>query len=195
MKEPHKKGVADPLDPESCAGVGNHLGEALLGAHAGQPSSSEITFPGVPTLYGEGEGHIPDDDTCESSRNATESETLRMRGNSLHGNRETPKASILPSPPGGGRWDGTAREGPGPHAGHVRLWGVGRLHTTAEAGEQGRPLGRGVCGGKGADQGERLVRWARTGLSAGRAWPWTAGRTNHRIRDGSSWTRGKSRMR
>ena len=30
---------------------------------------------------------------CEPSRNATESETLGMRGNSLHGNRETPKAS------------------------------------------------------------------------------------------------------
>jgi hypothetical protein len=96
MKEPHKKGIANHLDPESCADVGNHVGEALTGAHAGQPSSSEITSPGVPTLYGEGEGHIQDDATCEPSRNATESETLCMRGNSLHGNRETPKASALP---------------------------------------------------------------------------------------------------
>jgi RNA-directed DNA polymerase len=96
MKEPHKKGIANHLDPESCADVGNHVGEALTGARAGQPSSSEITSPGVPTLYGEGEGHIPDDVTCEPSRNATESETLGMRGNSLHGNRETPKASTVP---------------------------------------------------------------------------------------------------
>ena len=29
--------------------------------------------------------------------NATESETLGMRGNSLHGNRETPKASATPN--------------------------------------------------------------------------------------------------
>jgi hypothetical protein len=94
MKEPHKKGIAHHLDPESCADAGNRVGEALTGAHAGQPSSSEVTSPGVPTLYGEGEGHLQDDATCEPSRNATESETLRMRGNSLHGNRETPKASV-----------------------------------------------------------------------------------------------------
>ena len=39
MEEPHKKGVANHLDPESCTEMGNHLGEALTGAHAGQPSS------------------------------------------------------------------------------------------------------------------------------------------------------------
>ncbi len=32
----------------------------------------------MPTLYGEGEGHLQDDDTGEPSRNATESETPRM---------------------------------------------------------------------------------------------------------------------
>ena len=94
MKEPYKKGVANHLDPESCADVGNHVREALTGAHAGQPSSSEITSPGVPTLYGEGEGHIRDAVRREPSWDATESETLCMRGNSLHGNRETPKASV-----------------------------------------------------------------------------------------------------
>ncbi len=97
MQEPHEKGIANHLDPESCAGVGNRVGEALTGAHAGQPSSSEITFPGVPTLYGEGESHIRDGVTREPSRNATESETLCMRGNSLHGNRETPKAAAMPN--------------------------------------------------------------------------------------------------
>ena len=51
MQEPHKKGIANHLDPESCAGVGNRVGEALTGAHADQPSSSEITSPGVPTLH------------------------------------------------------------------------------------------------------------------------------------------------
>jgi len=101
MQEPHEKGIADHLDPESCADVGNNMGEALTGAHAGQPLSSEITSLGVPTLYGEGEGHIQDGGICEPSRDATESETLRMRGNSLHGNRETPKVSVLPHPPVG----------------------------------------------------------------------------------------------
>ena len=95
MQEPHKKGIANHLDPESCADAGNRVGEALTGAHAGQPSSSEITSPGVPTLYGEGEGHLRDGVIREPSRNATESETLGMRGNSLHGNRETPKASAV----------------------------------------------------------------------------------------------------
>jgi hypothetical protein len=41
MKEPHKKGVAYHLDPESCAEAGNNVGEALTGAHAGQPSSCD----------------------------------------------------------------------------------------------------------------------------------------------------------
>ena len=57
MKEPHRKGVANRSNPESCAGDGNIAGEALTGAHAGQPSSSEITSIGVPTLSPEGEGH------------------------------------------------------------------------------------------------------------------------------------------
>jgi hypothetical protein len=98
MKEPYKKGVANHLDPEPCAETGNRLGEALTGAHAGQPWSSEITSPGVPTWLAEREGHIRDDDnTRESPLNATESQTLGMRGNSLHGNRETPKASTAPN--------------------------------------------------------------------------------------------------
>ena len=37
MKEPHRKGVANRSNPESCAGGGNIAGEALTGAHAGQP--------------------------------------------------------------------------------------------------------------------------------------------------------------
>ena len=42
MKEPHRKGVANRSNPESCAGGANIAGEALTGAHAGQPLSSEI---------------------------------------------------------------------------------------------------------------------------------------------------------
>ena len=93
MQEPHEKRVANRLDPESCAGGGNSAGEALTGAHAGQPSSSEITLTGVPTLCDEGEGHTKGDANRKSSFDATESQTLCMRGNSLHGNRETPEAS------------------------------------------------------------------------------------------------------
>jgi len=42
MREPHKKGVANHLDFESCAGGGNAAGEALTEAHAGRVFSSEI---------------------------------------------------------------------------------------------------------------------------------------------------------
>ena len=45
MKEPYGKGLATHPDPESCTGRGNMTGEALTRAHAGQPLSSEITFP------------------------------------------------------------------------------------------------------------------------------------------------------
>ena len=88
MKEPHRKGVANHPDPESCASHGNMAGEALTGAHAGQPSSSEITLTGVPTLCDEGEGHTKGDANRKSSFDATESQTLCTRGNSLHGVRD-----------------------------------------------------------------------------------------------------------
>ena len=91
MQEPHKEGVANHLDPESCAGGREVAGEALAGAHAGQPLSSEITLIGVPTLYGEGEGNMKDGVNRESSGDAAESETLSMRGNSMRENRETSK--------------------------------------------------------------------------------------------------------
>ena len=93
MKEPHRKGVANHPDPESCAGHGNMTGEALTRAHAGQPSSSEITSIGVPTLCCEGEGHTAESVNRKLSADAAESETLGMCGNSMRGNRETPEAS------------------------------------------------------------------------------------------------------
>ena len=99
MKEPHREGVANRSNPESCAGGGNIAGEALTGAHAGQPSSSEITSIGVPTLSSEGEGHTADSVHRELSTDAAESETLSMCGNSTHGNRETLETSL----PDGGR--------------------------------------------------------------------------------------------
>lgn len=44
MQEPYRKGVAIHPDSESCAGGGNIAGEALTGAHTGQPLSSEISL-------------------------------------------------------------------------------------------------------------------------------------------------------
>ncbi len=93
MREPYRKGVANHPDPESCAGDGNIMGEALTGAHAGQLLNSEITLIGVPTLCCEGEGNMTDSDRRELLFNAAESQTLSMRGNSMHGNRETLEVS------------------------------------------------------------------------------------------------------
>lgn len=42
MQEPHKKGVATHLGPESCAGGREAAGEALTGERAGRVLSSEI---------------------------------------------------------------------------------------------------------------------------------------------------------
>src|SRR5271157_1406891 len=95
MKESHGKDPASHPDPESCVGGREDAGEALTGAHAGQPLSSEITLIGVPTLYGEGEGNRKDGVNRESSGDAAESETVSMRGNSMRENRETSKT---PSP-------------------------------------------------------------------------------------------------
>jgi hypothetical protein len=94
MKEPHRKGVANRPDPESCAGGREVAGEALTGAHTGQPSSSEITSIGVPTLCYEGEGYRPDGDSREPLGHAAESKTLSMCGNSMRENRETPGAPL-----------------------------------------------------------------------------------------------------
>ncbi len=90
MQEPHKQGLANQLDPESCAGGREDAGEALTGAHAGQPLSSEITSTGVPTSWNEGEGNMLDGVRREPFGGAAESETLSMRGSSMRENRETP---------------------------------------------------------------------------------------------------------
>src|SRR5215469_7239354 len=57
MQESHGKGPASPPDPESCVDGRKAGGEALTGAHAGQPSSCEIIQSGVPTPMSEAEGH------------------------------------------------------------------------------------------------------------------------------------------
>ena len=64
-----------------------------------------------------------------------------------------------------------------PDGGHARFQGVGRSHSTREAGEQSRSAGGGVRGGKGTDQGERPTDLTRAGHSAGKAWHRMVGRT------------------
>src|SRR5215831_1818781 len=95
MKESHGKGPTSYPDPESCVGVRKGAGEALTGAHAGQPSSCEIRSSGVPTLLSEAEGHTEIGVRGEPVADPAQSETLCMRDNSSRGNREIPASSIL----------------------------------------------------------------------------------------------------
>ena len=77
-----------------------------------------------------------------------------------------------------GRRRGTVREGLLPQDGHARFQGVGRFHSTREAGEQSWPEGGdGARGGKGIDQGKRPTNLTRTGHRAGVEWHRIAGRT------------------
>src|SRR5262245_15716553 len=93
MKESYGKGPASHPDPESCGSGREASAEALTGAHAGQPSSCEIRSSGVPTLLSEAEGITVAGVMGEPVADPAQSETLCMRGNSPHGNRE------IPSPP------------------------------------------------------------------------------------------------
>jgi len=94
MQESHGKDLASHPDPESCAGGRKATGEALTGAHAGQPSSREIKKSGMPTPLTEAEGNIVDGTIGEPYTNPARSETLSMRGNSLRRNREIPQVPV-----------------------------------------------------------------------------------------------------
>ena len=95
MKESHGKGPASHPDPESCVDGRKAVGEALTGAHAGQPLSCEIRSFGVPTPLSEAEGHTVGGDHGEPPSDPAQSKPLSMRGNSLPGNREIPALSSV----------------------------------------------------------------------------------------------------
>src|SRR5262249_8063484 len=106
-KESHRKDLASHPDPESCDGGREATGEALTGAHAGQPSSCEITVSGVPTLSTQAEGNTVGGATGKPPEDPAQSKTLRMRGNCVHGNREIPQAPVADGATrggGGGSW-------------------------------------------------------------------------------------------
>jgi RNA-directed DNA polymerase len=93
MRESHGKDLASHPDPESCVGVHQKAaGEALTGAHAGQPSSCEIRYSGVPTLLAD-KGDSEGDVTGKPYSHPAQSKTLRTHGNSSDGKREIPRVS------------------------------------------------------------------------------------------------------
>ncbi|CAN5290055.1 group II intron reverse transcriptase/maturase [soil metagenome] len=95
MKESCGNGPASHPVPESCVDGRKAGGEALTGAHAVQPSNCEIRSSGVPTPLCEAEGHTEVGVMGEPSSDPAQSQTLSMRGNSLHGNREIPGLSLV----------------------------------------------------------------------------------------------------
>ncbi len=91
MKESYGKDPASHPDPESCVGGRKDAGEALTGAHVGQPSSCEIRSSGAPTPLCEAEGNTEGGVIGEPPPGPAQSETLCTRGNSSHGKREIPR--------------------------------------------------------------------------------------------------------
>src|SRR5262249_1416008 len=97
MKESHGKDLASHPDPESCVGGRKDAGEALTGAHVGQPSSCEIRSSGVPTPLCEAEGHTEGGVMGRPSPGPARAEPRGTRGTAGHGKRE------LPGVPAGGK--------------------------------------------------------------------------------------------
>ena len=90
MQVHHDEGVANRIDPESCADAREGLGEALTGERIGQPLSRESTLiPGadvVPLTEGNTDGR--DIASAQTARRGRRHWHVRS---SLRGNRETPR--------------------------------------------------------------------------------------------------------
>lgn len=101
MQEPHEKGVATHLDPESCAFVREDGSEALTGAHVGraiEPCNLKRrvsgVLPGATALIGSERQH-----RCwryrESVSDQARSKTSSTHGNISRGSREIPRLSAV----------------------------------------------------------------------------------------------------
>ena len=104
MREPYVEGIASRHGPESWRRAREGSPQALTGEHAGQPLSSVITRSGAPTSYCGREGNTMPGDSASRGIGPAESETLSMRGSSVHENREIPEVPVgRPRRPQAGR--------------------------------------------------------------------------------------------
>ena len=102
MKVSYGEGLATHTDPESCAIARKGEGEALTGVRAGWVLSREIDAPSrerwalrdADAVEISGRQH-PRRRSGETPRNPARSETPRMYGNTLRGNREIPRPSAV----------------------------------------------------------------------------------------------------
>ena len=90
MKVPARKGVANQLDPESCAGRREVAGEALTGEVQAGLLSRERSFSGVLTSSELAESNIVGRAICKLPTGPAWSEIQGMYRNTSHGNREIP---------------------------------------------------------------------------------------------------------
>ncbi len=99
MKVPYAEGLATHGGPESCAGAGNCVGEALTGESVGRVLSRESETPrkravrGADAVSRGGRQNR----VCryrETHQDSARSETPSMRGSISHGNREIPRSSV-----------------------------------------------------------------------------------------------------
>lgn len=102
MRESYGQGLATWAGPESCAGAGDRVGEALTGESAGWVSSREIHAPRKRVLRGAdavevgGRQHRACRDG-EACGDPARSKTPGMHRSTSRGNREIP-------PPSAARW-------------------------------------------------------------------------------------------
>jgi len=90
MRTPDIELAAIHDGPESCVGVREGDGEALIGIRAGQPVSREITATGCRRRHMRRNGHIIGGVSASRSVDPARSENLCMYGVLLRENREVP---------------------------------------------------------------------------------------------------------
>ena len=152
MQEPHKKGLANHLGPESCADARKGMGEALTGEDAGQPLSSEITTSACRPSPDRGKAIRRAAYQRERLFDAAESETLCMRGSSMRENRETPG---VPSADGG---EGRSEKATSPTSDmHASGESDDLVVPTKRANKTGQPAVAESVEGRGSTKGNVLA--------------------------------------
>src|SRR5271165_6281145 len=126
------------------------------------------------------------DDNHKSCMDAAESKTLCMRGNSLHGNRETLET---PAPPGAGRSEKVRRTADM----YVSRESDGPIVPEKRANKAGPKAAAESVEGRGSTKGNDMQTLLAADTAPRKAWHRHAWRTSNPRADRN--TRGKSRMR
>ena len=98
MEVHHDEGVANRIDPESCADAREGLGEALTGERIGQPLSRENKIVSGADVFRIMEGNT-DGSAMQAPARPGVVQDPGMCGSSLHGNREVSGSAGGGTPP------------------------------------------------------------------------------------------------